>query len=128
MKETNIKDSCNILIFQKSIKMVFAVFMIFTASNCYSENNIQAAMARVVGTLRSQVVMGSSPHEVIDILQRHDIEHSAYHEDTAKIDAIVRDVVKSKLGSTSIQVRFLFENDRLFSYILKKSFSRYSVD
>jgi hypothetical protein len=104
---------------------MLAVFMVMMASNCHSEVNIKSESARLIGTLRSHVVMGSSPYEVIEILRLHNIEHSAYQKRTAKIDAIVRDIVTSEIGSASIKIRFLFENDGLTSYTLEKTYTRH---
>jgi hypothetical protein len=112
------------VITQNSKKLMLIVFMVLMASNGHSEVNMKSESARLIGTLRSHVVMGSSPHEVIEILTLHDIEHSAYQKKKATIDAIVRDIVTSEIGSASIKIRFVFENDRLTSYTLEKTYTR----
>jgi hypothetical protein len=124
MKGLITRDSFNNIIAQKSMTLVFVLIMVIMASNSNSEVNVRSETARLVGTLRAQVIMGSSPHEVMEILQRHHIEHTAYQEEAGILDAIVRDVVKLQLGSTSIKIRFLFEDERLSSYTLEKRFTR----
>ncbi len=124
MRVSVISGSGNSLISQNSMKLMFTMIMVIMASYCNSEVNVRSETARLIGTLRSQVVMGSSPEEVIEILKSHDIEHSAYLKGSDIIKAIVRDVVKSELGSISIKIRFLFENTRLASYTLEKTYTR----
>ncbi|MEJ2620633.1 MAG: hypothetical protein P8163_10325 [Candidatus Thiodiazotropha sp.] len=124
MKDSVSSNTGNSMMSLNSMNLIFAVIMILMAADCNSEVNVKSETARLIGTLRSQVTMGSSPHEVIEILRRHGIEHSGYQNNAARIDAIVRDVVISKLGSVSIKIKFLFEEERLSSYVLEKTFIR----
>jgi hypothetical protein len=97
--------------------------MSFMTSACSSDAEVEAAIVELNTALQDQVAIGSSPDVVLEFLQRHDIEHSPYQDATPNISAIVRDVQKSLLGSTSIQLEFLFENDKLNDYTVRKAYT-----
>jgi ribosomal protein L30/L7E len=97
--------------------------MSFTSSACSSDAEVEAAINELKAKLENQLIIGSNPDQVLELLQQHKIEHSAYHANNPKISAIVRDVKKTLFGSTSIQLEFLFENDRLTSYTVEKAYT-----
>ena len=102
---------------------IFILVVGFMTSACAHNSETETTIEKLRAALQNQVVMGSSPEEVEAILQRNGIEHSAYQDDTSRINSIVRDVEKTLDDTTSIQVEFLFEDHRLTRYTLEKAFT-----
>lgn len=94
------------------------------AADNQQQENFITTKEKLADLIKGKIAIGSEIAEVVSFLDSNNIEHSKYVEDSRTIHAIVRNVSGRLIVKKSIQVKFIFsEEKKLYEYTVEEVFT-----
>jgi hypothetical protein len=97
------------------LALALACLISLNPQSCMSAS--RDTVKNLIQAIDASLPAGTDKSRVLALLDAHSVEHSDYIERERKIYAIVREVEKSALATTSVQFEFIFdERGQLLRY------------